>query len=263
MTLKIAAVLLIGAGLALYLLSLTKEGESIKLPAAANAAILAGSMIFGLVMILSTAVPLFSLLAQRSGVADPDTRAPALSEETLRYFAAHEAGHAVVAAEYRDKVALMGSEILMSADEEGRGAITGYQYKHQQGGKSRSDLVMEIAITLGGYVAEKIVFGEPQTGGIDDLKKASIIAKIMVRELGMGATTGPLVCSDETDCGEATYTAFDVEALKILEDAKAKAHAILTARRPGFDRVAKALQEKRMLAGEEMYELLDQVPASQ
>lgn len=133
---------------------------------------------------------------------------------------------------------------------------------------TKSKLVDRIKITMGGYVAEEIVYGETTTGTSNDIQQATNIAKRMVTEFGMsslgfinlGDEDEPLFLGREIaqhkNYSEATAKIIDDEMLKILDSCLKDTKKILTTHRDQLDLLTDTLVEKETLDDSEIRELL-------
>jgi cell division protease FtsH len=133
---------------------------------------------------------------------------------------------------------------------------------------TKSKLLDRIKITMGGYVAEEIVYGETTTGTSNDIQQATNIAKRMVTEFGMssigfinlGDEDEPLFLGREIaqhkNYSEATAKIIDSEMLKILDDCLDETRDILTTHRDQLDLLTDKLVEKETLDDAEIRELL-------
>ncbi|MGD1817207.1 MAG: ATP-dependent zinc metalloprotease FtsH [Pleomorphochaeta sp.] len=133
---------------------------------------------------------------------------------------------------------------------------------------TKSKLLDRIKITMGGYVAEEIVYGETTTGTSNDIQQATNIAKRMVTEFGMssigfinlGDEDEPLFLGREIaqhkNYSEATAKIIDSEMLKILDDCLEETRDILTTHREQLDLLTDLLVEKETLDDAEIRELL-------
>ncbi len=133
---------------------------------------------------------------------------------------------------------------------------------------TKSKLLDRIKITMGGYVAEEIVYGETTTGTSNDIQQATNIAKRMVTEFGMssigfinlGDEDEPLFLGREIaqhkNYSEATAKIIDSEMLKILDDCLDETRDILTTHRDQLDLLTDRLVEKETLDDAEIRELL-------
>ncbi len=198
----------------------------------------------------------------------PERRSHVLSVKEKKITAYHEAGHAILAA------SLPHSDPVHKVSIVSRGRAGGYTLKLPSEDKhmrSRSEFESELAVLLGGYTAEKIIFKEMTTGASNDLKVASDLARKMVTQYGMSEKIGPVAFNDreETvflgkeisstkDHSEAMALTIDNETSKLIMNAFKCAKAVLTERISDLKRVAQALLEKEVLEQKEFYALLRQ-----
>ena len=179
-----------------------------------------------------------------------------LSEEERSIVAFHEAGHALV------RLVLPGATPPHKVTIVPRGVALGYCTsvgEHDRVILSRSALLDEIAGTLGGRVAEQLVFGEPGSGAGNDLQKANEVARRMVCELGM---------SDELDSqsyagvsvSQEAIRSIEIEVRKLLDEAAARARTVLTTHRGALDAAVAVLLEKDTMSAKELAAIVDEVP---
>ncbi|MDD4010756.1 MAG: ATP-dependent zinc metalloprotease FtsH [Sphaerochaetaceae bacterium] len=133
---------------------------------------------------------------------------------------------------------------------------------------NRSSLEDMIKMSMGGYVAEKLVYGQTTTGTAQDIKQATNIARRMVTEWGMsnlgfislGAEDEPLFLgrsiAQHKSYSESTAAAIDNEVEKILSSCLEKSNEIISAHRDQLDLLAKTLVEKETMDDAEVRELL-------
>jgi cell division protease FtsH len=131
------------------------------------------------------------------------------------------------------------------------------------------ELKDQIAILLGGRTAEEIVFGDVSSGAQNDLEKASEIARAMICQLGMSKKLGPLTYgkrqrlaylniegTEERNFSEDTARLIDAEVKELVEEGQSRAREILTQKRLTLDALARLLQEKEVVSGEEIKEVI-------
>jgi len=131
--------------------------------------------------------------------------------------------------------------------------------------KSKSEFLAEIAVSLGGYAAEKIKFGEITTGAANDLQKATLLAKKLVKEFGM-STLGPLSFSEDQELwgqlpeqkpySEQTALRIDREVEKFVNQAEKMAFKILRQKRKLLEKIGRVLIEKETIEKEEFASLI-------
>ena len=200
-------------------------------------------------------------------IAGPEKKHRALNPEEKRRVAFHESGHTLVAetvptGEPVHKVSIMPRGV----------AALGYTLQLPVDEKflsTEAELKDQIAILLGGRVAEELVFGDISSGASNDLERASEIARSMITRLGMSKKLGPLTYGkreelhylgiqgqEERNFSEATAQMIDEEARQIVEEQHQRATAILTEKRPILDGLAARLEEKEVMSGAEVKELM-------
>lgn len=199
-------------------------------------------------------------------ILGPERRSHVFSKKEKEITAYHEAGHAIVATftPHTDPVHKVS---IIS-----RGRAGGYTLKIPSEDKhlrSRSEFESELAVLLGGYTAEKLVFKELTTGASNDLKVASELARKMVTQYGMSDRLGPVVykqgeelvflgkeMAGEKSYSEATAFAIDEEITKLISNALKKAREVITKKMDVLTKVAVALIEKEVLEQKEYYALV-------
>lgn len=134
--------------------------------------------------------------------------------------------------------------------------------------ETKSRLIEEMAMTMGGRAAEQVVFKEMTSGAANDIDQATRIARYMVTEFGM-SDIGPINFGPQTDItewGKAFYeqqnisqemqSAIDQEVKKFIDAAYAKAFDLVKKYRKELDKVADELVKKETLEGEDFAALL-------
>lgn len=195
----------------------------------------------------------------------PERRSHILNEKEKEITAYHEAGHALVAA------SLPGTEEVRKISIVARGLAAGYTLqtpKQEKRMKTKSEFLSELSVLLGGYVAEKIKYKDITTGASNDLKRASAIARKLVKEWGM-SSLGPIVFGEKDElsflAGEApekrNYSeemAFriDKEITLFIKQAQSNAEKILNSKRKTLDKIAKALIEKETIEKQEFEKII-------
>jgi len=172
----------------------------------------------------------------------------------------HEAGHALVAR------LLPGTDPVHKVTIIPRGRALGLTMqlptdeKHSQ---SRSWLMNNLCILLGGRVAEEIVFGDVTTGAGNDIERASNIARKMVCEWGMSEAIGPMNFAGPDEMGRSrqpysgeTAVKIDQAVTGLVSEARETATRLLTENRPIMEAMAKALLEKETIGSEDIDRLM-------
>ncbi len=130
---------------------------------------------------------------------------------------------------------------------------------------TKNELFDQVAILLGGRVAEEIVFGDISTGAQNDLERASELARNMICTYGMSEKLGPLTFgkknralflgtefSEEKNYSEETARQIDAEVKAVIQNNYEGARNLLKENRPTLDALASILEEKEVLSGEEV-----------
>jgi cell division protease FtsH len=196
----------------------------------------------------------------------PERKSRILSKEEKKICAYHEAGHALVA------VNLPRTGPVRKVSIVARGAAAGYTLKlpsEEKRLKTKKEFMDEIAVLLGGYCAEELVFKDTSTGASNDLESASEIARRLVKVYGMSEKLGPIVfgkrerliflgkeVGEERNYSEKIAQEIDREVEKIIKTAKKKTERILRRKRKLLDKIAKTLIKKETLEREELEKLV-------
>jgi cell division protease FtsH len=186
-----------------------------------------------------------------------------MTEEERRVVAYHEAGHALVALRAPGARPPYKMTIVPRGHSLGHCSTTD---THDRLVHSRSMLIAQMAVSLGGWVCEKLVFGETGSGASSDLHRATDIARKMVCEFGM-SDLGPVVFTDFDAEGRPRPPSpeagrvVDAEIRRLSEEAHQQALAVLTSERAGLDRIVEALLEKETLTADQLEDLVGPAPA--
>ena len=200
-------------------------------------------------------------------IAGPERRTRLISEKEKQIIAYHETGHALVAHELPNADPVHKISIIP------RGQALGYTLTLPLEDKylvTKSELVDELAMLLGGRVAEELIFDELTTGDQNDIDKATKLARKMVCEFGMSDKLGPLTLGqkqEEVFLGRDLYShqdysdqvayEIDQEVRRLVDEAYERAEAILKDHRERLDAIAMALIEHETLEKEELLALLE------
>jgi cell division protease FtsH len=196
-----------------------------------------------------------------------------MSDKERRIVAYHESGHAIVA------TVLPGLDPVhkISIVQRGFGAL-GYTMQLPLEDKylmTRSDLLSQLSVLLGGRSAEEIAFGEISTGAQNDLMRATDIARAMVAEFGMSDAMGIVsydghrrqtfienpFAQERGNYAEETALKIDNEIKRILTEAHEQARQILRDHRDVLDRLSERLLEKEVIEAEELMRIMGGSPA--
>ncbi|MGV1100834.1 ATP-dependent zinc metalloprotease FtsH [Thiovibrio sp. JS02] len=172
----------------------------------------------------------------------------------------HEAGHALVAR------LLPGTDPVHKVTIIPRGRALGLTMqlptdeKHSQ---SRSFLMNNLCILLGGRVAEELIFGDVTTGAANDIERASAIARKMVCEWGMSEEIGLINVAgpDEHGRGKQAYSGetavrIDKAVVALVQEARETATTLLSENRAAMQAMADALLEKETISGDDIDRLM-------
>jgi len=191
----------------------------------------------------------------------PERKSHVLSKKEKEITAFHEAGHALVASMVPHGDPVRKVSIIA------RGNTGGYTLKlpsEERHLKTRAEFLLDLAVLLGGYVAEKLKFKEITTGPSNDLEKATEIARSLVKQFGMSEKLGPVTFGDREDTmflgrrpsetqnySEKIAEEIDKEVTKLLENARKTAEKILRKNNATLEKIAKILIEKETIEREE------------
>ncbi len=204
-------------------------------------------------------------------LAGPEKKDRVMSEKRKELVAYHEAGHALVGALMPDYDPVQKISIIPRGRAGGLTWFTPSEDRMDSGLYSRSYLQNQMAVALGGRIAEEIVFGEEEvtTGASNDLQQVARVAKQMVTRFGMSDRLGPVALgrqqgnmflgrdiAAERDFSEETAAAIDDEVRNLVEQAYRRAKAVLVQNRPVLDKLAEMLVEKETVDSDELQELL-------
>jgi cell division protease FtsH len=197
-----------------------------------------------------------------------ERRSLVMSDDEKRMTAYHEAGHALVSMHEPECDPVHKATIIP------RGRALGLVMSLPAGdrySKHKSKMEAELAMAMGGRVAEEIVFGKDKVsnGASGDIKMATNQARMMVTEWGMSDRLGMVAYGENSqevflghsvtqskNLSEETARIIDSEIRKIIETAYARATAILTGNREELERLAKGLLEYETLSGDEIRTVL-------
>jgi cell division protease FtsH len=197
----------------------------------------------------------------------PERKSLALNEEEKERIAFHEAGHALVASLIPEADPLHKVTIVPRGRALGMTAQLPVDDRHNW---SRSMLMAELAVFLGGRAAEKAIFDDLTTGAKSDIDKASNIARKMICEWGMSEALGPLSfgpkeeqiflgreIAQHRDYSERTAELIDKEVRKLVDEAGDRADTLIGENIEKLKALAGALLEREILDRENIDAILD------
>jgi cell division protease FtsH len=200
-------------------------------------------------------------------VAGPERKSRIIQDKEKAVLAYHEVGHALL------------GKLLPNTDPPTkvtilpRGMALGYTLTLPSEDRflmSKSQMLDEITVLLGGRVAEQIVFNEVTTGAQNDLERCTATARRMVCDFGMSEELGPLTLGhksgpvflgrdihEDRNYSEEVAAKIDVEIRRIVDASYDNATRILTENREIMDRIVNALLEKETISGEELDRIIN------
>jgi cell division protease FtsH len=194
----------------------------------------------------------------------PERKSHLLSKKEKEITAYHEAGHALVAS------VLPFADPVHKVSIIARGNAGGYTLKlplEEKRLQSKKEFIDDIAMSLGGYVAEQMIFGDITTGPSSDLQMATNLARAMVTRWGMSDVIGPIALVNgggrhqygepiEKEFSETVSTKVDAEVSRIINDGIKSAQKVLAEHKKAFDAIARKLIEVETLEQEEYEKIL-------
>ncbi|RMH63946.1 MAG: ATP-dependent metallopeptidase FtsH/Yme1/Tma family protein [Cyanobacteria bacterium J003] len=205
-------------------------------------------------------------------LAGPEKKDRVMSDRRKKLVAYHEAGHALVGALMPDYDPVQKVSIIPRGRAGGLTWFTPNEDQMDSGLYSRAYLQNQMAVALGGRIAEEIVFGEDEvtTGASNDLQQVARVARQMVTRFGMSDRLGPVALGRQTgnvflgrdimaerDFSEETAATIDDEVRNLVEQAYRRAKEVLVNNRHVLDQIAQVLIEKETIDAEELQSILD------
>ncbi len=202
---------------------------------------------------------------ERVGMGGPERRSRLMTPQEKKVVAYHEAGHAVVSrlCEHSDPV----QKITIVP----RGSAGGYVWRVAEKDRlmaKRNYFLDNIAVALGGRVAEELVFGDVSNGAAMDIQQLTQMARSMVTRYGMSEKMGPLQfgqqdelvflgrdLAEQRDYSEEVAEEIDGEVHKLVDSAYARVRKLLGDNIAKLHGVANALLERETLSAEEFEEV--------
>ncbi|AFY38027.1 membrane protease FtsH catalytic subunit [[Leptolyngbya] sp. PCC 7376] len=204
-------------------------------------------------------------------MAGPEKKNRVMSEKRKTLVAYHEAGHALVGALMPDYDPVQKISIIPRGRAGGLTWFTPSEDRMDSGLYSRSYLQNQMAVALGGRIAEEIIFGaeEVTTGASNDLQQVANVARQMITRFGMSDRLGPVALgrqngnvfmgrdiASDRDFSDETASVIDEEVRGLVEEAYVRAKDVLVGNRSVLDRLADMLVEKETVDSEELQTLL-------
>ena len=202
----------------------------------------------------------------------PERKSAVMNEKEKKITAYHEAGHALVGH------MLPNTDPIHKISIISRGMALGVTWSLPSEDKkliTKSELADDIAMMLGGRVAEKVFFNEITTGAANDIEKATKMARDMITRYGMSDKLGNQIYGrrdefvflgkelgeHQKDYSEVVAAKIDDEISAFIKEAYKKAEKLVVANKKKLEKVASVLLEKETIESEEFNRLMDQVKA--
>jgi cell division protease FtsH len=204
-------------------------------------------------------------------LAGPEKKDRVMGERRKELVAYHEAGHAIVGALMPDYDPVQKVSIIPRGRAGGLTWFTPSEDRMDSGLYSRSYLQNQMAVALGGRVAEEMIYGEDEvtTGASNDLQQVANVARQMVTRFGMSDRLGPVALGRsqgntflgrdimaDRDFSEKTASTVDDEVRNLVDQAYRRCKQVLTENRNVLDKLAAMLMERETVDSEELQELL-------
>jgi cell division protease FtsH len=204
-------------------------------------------------------------------MAGPEKKDRVMSEKRKTLVAYHEAGHALVGALMPDYDPVQKISIIPRGRAGGLTWFTPSEERLESGLYSRSYLQNQMAVALGGRIAEEIIFGDEEvtTGASNDLQQVARTARQMVTRFGMSEKLGPVALgrqqgsmfmgrdiASERDFSEETASMIDEEVSDLVAVAYQRAKDVLVGNKHVLDKLATMLVERETVDSEELSQLL-------
>ncbi|MBU1092084.1 ATP-dependent zinc metalloprotease FtsH [Patescibacteria group bacterium] len=204
-------------------------------------------------------------------VLGPERRNKILTDQEKKVTAYHEAGHAIVSH------VMPHGEPVHKISVISRGAALGYTWNMPISDKylhSKAQFMDEIAVMMGGRVAEQLVFDEITTGASNDLQRATDLARQMVVKFGMSERLGPVVFGskdelvflgreihDQKNYSEKVAGIIDEEVAAMIKDAEDKARVALKKHHKELEAVAERLIKDEVIEREDFEAFFPDIPS--
>lgn len=199
-------------------------------------------------------------------IMGPERRSRVISDKEKRLTAYHEGGHTLVG------MLLDNTDPVHKVTIIPRGRAGGYTLslpKEDRYYATRSEMLDELKVLLGGRVAEALVLKEISSGASNDLQRATSLARQMICEYGMSPELGPMTFGHrqdqvflgrdigrDKDYSEEVAAKIDKEIRKFIDEAYQKTESLLNENMDKLHLIADALIERETLEGEEIDQLM-------
>ncbi|MGD1852031.1 MAG: ATP-dependent zinc metalloprotease FtsH3 [Cyanophyceae cyanobacterium] len=205
-------------------------------------------------------------------MAGPEKKDRVMSQKRKELVAYHEAGHALVGALMPDYDPVQKISIIPRGRAGGLTWFTPSEERMESGLCSRSYLQNQMAVALGGRIAEEIIFGEEEvtTGASNDLQQVTRVARQMVTRFGMSSRVGPVALgrqqgntfmgrdiASDRDFSEETAATIDAEVRTLVDQAYARAKSVLVDNKGILDKLSELLIEQETVDSKELQDMLN------
>mgnify|MGYP001381722298 CR=1 FL=1 len=197
----------------------------------------------------------------------PERKSRIITEEEKKITAYHEGGHALLAS------VLPNADPVHKVTIVARGHAGGYTLKlpiEERRLQSKKEFLDDIVVSLGGYTAEQMIFGDMTTGASNDISVATNLARSMVTKYGMSEKIGPVAFEDDNTGGylggrysggeknysESVAAEVDKEVSTIMNEAHKKAQELLEKHKGVLDAIADELMRVETLEQEEYEKII-------
>uniref|UniRef100_A0A673WU42 ATP-dependent zinc metalloprotease YME1L1 n=1 Tax=Salmo trutta TaxID=8032 RepID=A0A673WU42_SALTR len=186
----------------------------------------------------------------------PERRSVEIDKKNKEITAYHESGHAIVAYYTKDAMPINKATIMPRGPTLGHVSMLPADDRWSE---TRAQLLAQIDVSMGGRVAEEIIFGNEfiTTGASSDFDAATRIAKMMVTRFGMCERLGVMTYTDQTKQSPETQAAIEHEVRKLLKDSYERARALLKSHAKEHQNLANALLQYETLDAREIKMVLE------
>uniref|UniRef100_A0A672R6V7 ATP-dependent zinc metalloprotease YME1L1 n=1 Tax=Sinocyclocheilus grahami TaxID=75366 RepID=A0A672R6V7_SINGR len=186
----------------------------------------------------------------------PERRSAEIDKKNKEITAYHESGHAIIAYYTKDAMPINKATIMP------RGPTLGHVSmlpENDRWSETRSQLLAQMDVSMGGRVAEELIFGSENitTGASSDFDSATKIAKLMVTRFGMSEKLGVMTYADLTKQSPETQASIEHEVRILLRDSYERAKALLKSRSKEHKNLAEALLQYETLDAKEIQLVLE------
>jgi len=200
-------------------------------------------------------------------IVGPEKRSRVMTERDKWLTSLHEVGHAIAVKLLSSTNKVDRISIIPAGTA---GGYTAHRPEEDTSYMTRSQLIEEIMVCLGGKAAEEILLGEVSTGASSDLKRANSVAHNMVEKYGMSENIGNLVFDDGGEVfigkdyghtrnySEETAAAIDREVKLIIDNAYDKVKLVLKENIDKLNSISRILLEKERIEGDEFEKLMSE-----